>query len=577
MDVQPYLDELTPAPRAVFEHLPERRSRVRFMLDDGRGDWTAVTWQAFADQIRHLGQYFLHRGIEPGDRIAIYAPNSVPWLSAALAAQAIGAVMVPIYGSSTADQVAYVLNHSGARLLATDTPTLLRRALTAWPDCDRLEHVLTLSSDAAPLATVTDMHADGQGDVSFRRLESGLTELDDALAIGRALDDQHPRRFDDALDALSLDDPTLMLYTSGTTGPPKGVPLTHRNVATNGRDWMTINGPQIDDHPVDLLWLPFSHVFGFGEACLGNTLGFTTYLSDPRRVLDQLPTVRPSVFMSVPRYFEKLVEAAADIADDRPQRLEALQRLTGGNLCFCLSGGAGLSREVKDLFYDAGMLIIEGYGLTEASPTLTLNRPDDFDFDTVGKPLPSVDLQLADDGEILARGDSIFHGYHNNPQATEKTFTDDGWLKTGDLGRWTDDGFLQIIGRKKDILVTAAGKNISPKKIEARFADDPTIAHLVVYGDGKKYLTAGLWPNAGALEDPELLDDPQALQDFYETRVQAVNDTLASYETLKKIAVFPDRPLTVENGLLTPTLKVKRPRVYDAFGDDLDALYQEDS
>ena len=577
MDVTPYLD-LTPAPQAVFDHLPQRRTRVRFMLPDGDGDWVGMTWQAFADQIRHLGQYLLHQGIRPGDRIAIFAPNSVEWISAALATQAIGAVMVPIYGTSTADQAAYVLDHSGARILFTDTDALLRRALKALPACDHLQRLVALSDGVDPLSTLIDLQESSDEAPPLDVLETQITGIDRAIALGKALDDRHPQRFDDALQDLDLDQAALMLYTSGTTGKPKGVPLTHRNVATNGRDWMEINGPQIDDHPVDLLWLPLSHVFGFGEACLGNTLGFTTYMSDPASVLGQMESVRPSIFMSVPRYFEKLVEAADEQGQTRQETIERLQAITGGNLQFCLSGGAGLSREVKDIFYDAGMLIIEGYGLTEASPTLTLNRPDDFDFNTVGKPLPSVELKLADDGEILARGDNIFDGYHKNPSATADTFTDDGWLKTGDLGEWTDDGFLKIIGRKKDILVTAAGKNISPKKIEAHFADEPYIEHFVVYGDGKKYLTAGVWPNLQALQD-ELgkRPDDQAIRRLIEPRIEAINDDLARYQTIKNFALFPDRPLTVDNGLLTPTLKVKRKRVYDAFDQALEALYKEES
>ena len=277
--------------------------------------------------------------------------------------------------------------------------------------------------------------------------------------------------------------------------------------------------------------------------------------------------------MSVPRYFEKLVEAARDGAESRSEAIENLRKITGGQLKFCLSGGAGLSREVKELFYDADMLIIEGYGLTEASPTLTLNRPDDFDFDTVGKPLPSVELKIAEDGEILAKGDNIFDGYHKNSRATAETFTDDGWLKTGDLGRFTDDGFLQIIGRKKDILVTAAGKNISPVKIEQKFDDDPYIAHLVVYGDGKKYLVAGVWPNMETMED-KLGEAPgeQAIRSLIEPRIEQTNAQLARYETIKKFTII-DEPLTVDNGFLTPTLKVKRPKVYEAFREEFEELY----
>ena len=262
---------------------------------------------------------------------------------------------------------------------------------------------------------------------------------------------------------LDIDQPAQMLYTSGTSGNPKGVPLTYRNVGVNGRDWLVCNAPLIEEGDRDLLWLPMSHIFGFGELCLGNLLGWETYMATPADVLDLLPGVAPQVFMSVPAYWEKIARAIGAGGDPH----EALTRVTGGRLRFCLSGGAGLKVEIKQTLHQHGLLIIEGYGLTETSPTLTLNRPDAFRFDTVGKVLPSVELKLADDGEILARGENVFSGYYKDPNATAAAFTEDGWFCTGDVGRWTADGFLQIVDRKKDILVNSGGKNIPPANIEA--------------------------------------------------------------------------------------------------------------
>jgi long-chain acyl-CoA synthetase len=252
--------------------------------------------------------------------------------------------------------------------------------------------------------------------------------------------------------------------------------------------------------------------------------------------------------------------------------------ITGGKLTFCLSGGAGLKREVKELFHRCGILIIEGYGLTETSPTLTMNTPEAFRFDTVGKVFPSVQVKLAEDGEILARGDSVFLGYHKDEAATREAFTDDGWFKTGDVGRFTDDGFLQIIDRKKDILVTAGGKNVPPANIEIRFRDDPFILHVVVYGDAKRYLTAGVWLNDDAVRAhlaqqgvaPEAA--AAAIQALVQQSFDKVNAELASYESLKKFAVI-ETPLTVADGLLTATLKVRRKKVYERFRDVFEALY----
>jgi long-chain acyl-CoA synthetase len=286
--------------------------------------------------------------------------------------------------------------------------------------------------------------------------------------------------------------------------------------------------------------------------------------------------VKPTVFFSVPSHWEKLAIQA--MHEPVPAtRLEKFKAMTGGKLKFCLSGGAGLKREVKDFFYSCGALIIEGYGLTETSPTLTLNRPDAFRFDSVGKPVPSVELRLAEDGEILARGPNVFGGYHKDAEATAEAFTADGWFKTGDVGRFTEDGFLQIIDRKKDILVTAGGKNVPPANIELRFRDDPFIANVVVYGEGKKFLVAGVWLNEEAvatqLRDVAPEGRDAARRALVQKRLDEANAELASYETLKKFTIFTEA-LTVENEMLTASFKVRRKKVYEKFRESFEALYE---
>ncbi len=581
MDITPFTD-LKIAPRAVFDSLDQRRSRVRFMLPDfthgatGK-DWRAVTWGAFAEQIRNAALFLGAGTLKSGDRGCVFAANRVEWISAALAIQAAGGVMVPIYPASMPEQAAYVVRHCDAKVVFVDGDALLARIFEAWDSYQGVEKIVLLDDAMDPAKVLTKLQAKGKAVPAFADVERVITTWSRAMALGAARDRDEPTAFETTMNAVSLDQPGLMLYTSGTSGNPKGVPLTHRNVATNGLDWLKCNAPLVEEGMVDLLWLPMSHIFGFGEACLGNSLGWVSYLVDPRAVLDKLTEVRPHVFMSVPSVWEKLATLSAD--EDPAKRREKLARVTGGNFRFCLSGGAGLKREVKDLFHAAGLLIVEGYGLTETSPTLTLNRPDAFRFDSVGKPLPSVELKLAEDGEILARGPSVFSGYHKDAAATAEAFTEDGWFKTGDVGRFTDDGFLQIIDRKKDILVTAGGKNVPPANIEIRFADDPFVAHVVVYGEGKKYLVAGVWLNeeavAAELGDVGADALPAARRALVQSRIDKVNAALASYESIKDFAIM-DRPLTVEGGLLTATLKVRRKKVYETFRERFEALYLVD-
>lgn len=576
MDVSDYLD-VKPAPRAVFDDLEERRTRPRFMLPTDGGDWRSVTWGEFAGEIRRCALYLDDLGVGRGDRAALFAPNSIPWLSAAFGTQSAAGAFVPIYDSSTGEQARYVIEHSDARVVFADTEEILTRIIGEWDAYEEVERLVVLGDEESALEAHARVREE-QGDAPrWAEIEERLVSWERVQAVGGQIESDRPERFDALLDGVALEDTAFMLYTSGTTGKPKGVPLTHQNVGANGRDWVEINGPQIDEDAVDLCWLPFSHVFGFGEISLGNTLGFTTYVTNPGDVLDQMGEVRPSVFMSIPRYWEKIAQRAM-AGESQAEQRELLEEVTGGRLQFCLSGGAGLKREIKEFFLEHDLFITEGYGLTEASPTLTMNRPDEYRFDSVGKPFPSVEVKLADDGEILARGPNIFEGYHENPRATEAAFTEDGWLKTGDLGEWTDDGFLKIVGRKKDILVTAGGKNIAPAHIEQKVDDDPLIEHLVVYGDGEKYLTAGVWIDEEVAEErldgDKLTGDERdrALRGVVESRIESLNDELPSYETIKDFVVF-DEPLTVENGCLTPTMKVKRNKVYEKFGDRLDALY----
>lgn len=559
---------------------PELRDRPRFMVPAGREDgagateeWTPVTWADLSARVQRLGSFLLDRGVDRGVNVAVLCNTRLEWGVAALGLLAARGSLVPVYPTSTPEHLAHILGHSEAAALVVETPEHLARVLSVW-DRVRVRTIVTVEPmDVQQLAREAGLDPAAIASLTF--------PLEQAEQLGAASLQGAPRRVLDRTAAIQLDDVAYLVYTSGTTGLPKGVPLTHRNVGVSGADWMEVNSHLIREGDVDLLWLPMSHLYGLGELCLGNQVGFTTYLSDPLHALLHMPRVRPHVFMSVPAYWEKLMQLARGTAEEPSEQHAALTKLTGGRLRFCLSGGAGLAREVKDFFFAAGLLIIEGYGLTECSPNLTFNRHDDFDFDTVGKPVPSVELRLAHDGEILARGDNVFAGYFKDPGATAAVFDDEGWFHTGDLGRWTDDGFLQIVGRKKEILVTAGGKNIPPVNIEQRFKDFPLVTHVMVHGDGKKYLTALVdIDDAVAVERLRAAgvpaDEPRrsdVVRAWVQQCIDQVNQGLARHETIKAFCIAPE-PLTVESNLLTPTLKLRRNNITARHGEMLEALYR---
>jgi long-chain acyl-CoA synthetase len=575
MDVTPYL-ALRTAPQVLFDHLDVRRHRARFMLPAKGGGWTPFTWEDFARDVRALGGFLAEGNLGPGDRAVIFAPNRVEWACAALAIQAVQGVMVPVYPASTSEQAAYVISHSDARVIFVDTAPLLARVFEAWDACSNVVRVVVLDHELNVQEVLAALRAKGKIVPSDEAVQARVVSWKEAHKHGSAWDSAHAGVLDGLLENVDYDSPGMMLYTSGTSGNPKGVPLTHRNVGSNTQDWLRNNATLLPENGVDILWLPMSHIFGFGEMGLGNLLGFTTYMTDPTKALACLPELRPDVFMSVPAYWEKIAVQAMYEPTDEARRAK-FAAITGGRLRFCLSGGAGLKQEIKEFFYAQGVLILEGYGLTETSPTLTLNSPGAFRFDSVGKALPSVEVKLADDGEILARGPNVFKGYHKDPTATLEAFTDDGWFKTGDVGRWTDDGFLQIIDRKKDILVTAGGKNVPPANLEIRFADEPLLSHVVVYGDGKRYLVAGLWPNEqeviARFGDTHTDARDKAVRAALTTVVARINEKLASYENIKRFEVFYE-PLTVNAGLLTASMKVRRKKVYETFRARFEALYE---
>ncbi|MBF0488624.1 MAG: long-chain fatty acid--CoA ligase [Nitrospirae bacterium] len=547
---------------------------VRFVVPLSGGGQLNLTWRDFLSYASRAALYLSHLGVGLDTKVAVYAKNRIQWPICLMAIHACRGVFVPVYHSNTPGEVAYILTHSDSEVLITELD-MLPTVYKIWSRLPLIKKIILM-----------DMRADStRGGADFEELKDKIVFMDDVYAAGEGLLSDAPDGFKRLAELITKDDVSAILYTSGTTGPPKGVVLTYENLYVNAGDWIDVLSPLIPDTMVDLLWLPMSHIFGWGELGLGNTLGFTTYFTTPVAVLSDMPAVRPTIFISVPAYWEKLYLTAKASSGHKDDQIAKLRELTGGRLRFCLSGGAGLKREIKEFFYDAGLLLIEGYGLTECSPTLTMNKKDDFDFDTVGKPFPRVELRLAPDGEILAKGLNIFREYYKDLAATKEAFDADGWFKTGDLGEFTPRGFLKIKGRKKELIVTSGGKNISPQLIELRFKDDPYVEHVVVYGDERKYLTALITLKQDAIaayakqrgitfsEFSKLVTN-EAIIALVQNNIDKINNDLASFETIKKFHIY-DGHLTPDSGFLTPSLKLRRKNIYEAFKDRLDALYVE--
>jgi long-chain acyl-CoA synthetase len=536
--------------------LAQGRTSPAYLAETAEG-WRPVSWDAAGRRVDELAHGLLARGVRRGDAVGILARTSLEWVLLDWALMSIGAVVVGLYPTSSAKEVAYILDHS--------------------------EAVLVVVEDEEQRAKV-----EGRNVLSF-------AELDALAAEGRAAAAEDPGAVERARDEVAEDDLATLIYTSGTTGPPKGCMLTHRNCAVAATRVDT-QLTQPDD--VLLLFLPLAHSFGrivnHSHPFHGYTLAL---LADPVGAVRAIPEVRPTALPAVPRVFEKIragIEAGfaettgvkralVDWAlrtgahrDERRIRAAIADRLVfskvkqrlGGRLRIGLSGGAPLATEHLEFFRTIGLLVVEGYGLTETASSCTVNRPDSYRFGTVGEPVDGCEVRLAEDGELLVRSRTIFTGYYKDEEATRAAFTDDGWFRTGDVGEIDADGFVRITDRKKDLIITAGGKNIAPQNLENALKAHREISQALVVGDRRPYVAAlvtldpdttrGLTPEDAQRRVQEIVDD--------------VNRDRARVEQIKRFRIL-DRDFTQDEGELTPTLKLKRRVVQEHYADDIEALY----
>jgi long-chain acyl-CoA synthetase len=554
------------------------RSTPAYLVQDGDA-WHPFSWTEANERVEGYANGLLALGVRKGDAFSILGSSRVEWALFDFALGSIGAIAAPIYANSSTKDTAYILDHSESIGVLCEDETQLAKATEARAGIPRLQHVLTYA------------------------------DLDDLAARGRAYAAEHPTALDDARAAIEENDLFTYIYTSGTTGPPKACMITHRN-------YYDMVGA-VDDVPrfiggddVILLYLPLAHNFGRCLHLLAGYVGCTiAFCPDPLRVGEFAPVVKPTVLPSVPRVFEKVhtaVRASFDEAtglkrklidwalrvgrrvselrqqdEPVPAGLALQHRLAdrlvyskvkaklGGRLRLPISGGAPLAKEIAEFFHTIDIAIMEGYGQTECTTASNVNMPTRFRFGTVGPAIPGVEVRTTDDGEILVRGPNVFAGYYKDEQATREVLDDGGWLHTGDIGH-IDDGFLTITDRKKDIIVTAQGKNVAPQNIENELKGSKYVSQALVVGDRRPYLTALI-----TLDEAETakLDDGVDARSLVEGVVEEYNREKASFEQVKRFAILP-RDFSTEEDEVTPTMKLRRKIVAEHFADEIEELYR---
>lgn len=578
---------------SVFIHERDDPDHVIFQrLVDGV--WTDVTCKQAAEQIRSTALGLIARGVNPGDRVALLAATRYEWPIIDFAIQAVGALTVPIYETSSAEQVKFVLDNSGAVLVFAETDA----------HADKIDHLI---GELPHLREVL-------------RIEGSGTPALEALAeAGKSLD---ARQLEDRLAAIKSTDPVTLIYTSGTTGTPKGCQLTHSNLVYEIRGAKEAFPALLDKGEKMLVFLPLAHVLAraITLAAFANkvTLGFT---SDIKNLVPTFAVFKPTLVVSVPRVFEKvyntaeqnarndgkgrIFEIAANTAIDYSRAQDTggpglllrakhavfdrlvygkLRAALGGACRGAISGGAPLGERLGHFYRGVGLTIYEGYGLTETSAAITVNRIDDLKIGSVGKLLPGNSMRLNEDDELLVRGGVVFNGYWRNEEETKAVFSD-GWFHTGDLGAIDDDGFLTIIGRKKEIIVTAGGKNVAPAILEDRLRAHPLISQAMAVGDAKPFVGALITIDPEAIEGwkernnksatasvGDLATDPDLVAEI-ELAVKEANQAVSKAEAIRKFRILPV-DFTEDTGELTPTMKVKRKVVAQKFAADIEAIYE---
>lgn len=587
---------------AMIEDSIQKHANKPALAYKQKGDtYQDISYSDFGDSIQQLSNGLRSLGVEKGDRIAIISENRPEWAISDFSILKIGAINVPMFSTLTAAQVGYILNDSGAKIICVSTVKQLEKVVTIRDNVETLETIILYDS-------------------TEDELPDGVVSYVDVCENGKDVETENDNN-------ITEDDIATIIYTSGTTGNPKGVMLTHANFLFNFNACKSL--VDVGETDVLLSFLPLSHVF---ERLGGHYVPLFSgakiaYAESTFTVAQNMQEVSPTVMLSVPRLYETMhdrvlraVEAgsslkqkifhwgvavgskvSSSIQQGRNPSLmlsikqgiadklvfAKLKAATGGSLRFFISGGAALPQSIAEFFHAAGILILEGYGLTETSPVISLNYPEKWKFGTVGEPVPGIEVQIAEDGEILTRGPHVMKGYFNNDEATAEVIDSDGWFYTGDIGIIDEDGFIKITDRKKNIIVLSNGKNVAPQPIESQLIQSPFINQIMLVGNERKNVAALIVPNFDALNswgkenevdtsDMSAMLKTREVHQLIQKEIRERLTDFADFEQVRRFAVL-EREFSQEEDEMTPTLKLKRNVIIEKFSDEIEGMYPEES
>ncbi|MHB9096313.1 MAG: AMP-dependent synthetase/ligase [Syntrophales bacterium] len=592
-----------PTVPGIFMHQAARFGDRVLKLSKQEGCWQETTWRQAHVNLRRTAMGLVAAGVRPGDRVGIVSRTRSEWSDTDLAALAAGAIVVGIYPTASAWEQEQIIRHSGCRLIFVENDLLLERLLAIRKTCGLPERLVVFETAGAGLA-------------------DGVSSFAQFKGQGDAFDRQEPGRFDATWRAVKPGDIATIAYTSGTTGPPKGAVITHANLYFTAINAVSTQNLTADDFGI--AYLPLTHMLQRMSVYAALHAGIRgVYAESIDKLIDNCRELKPTIQVGVPRIFEKIHARIMQRIDDGSplrRRLFAwamevgrrsapyrkagrslplalslthaladrlvfarIRELFGGRVKHLISGSAPMAPELLEFYYAAGLLVLEGYGLTETVAPVSVNRPGHFKFGTVGQLIGGIEAKLGEESELLLRGRGLFSGYYRDPEATAQAIDADGWFSTGDIAQIDAEGFITITDRKKELIITAGGKNIAPQNIELLLRSHPCISQVMVHGDRRKYLIALITLDEAEIRDfaarekipagsPETLAAHPRIRSLVEEHVEAVNARLAPYEAIRRFAIL-SHDFTEAAGEMTPTLKIRRKEITRIYGDLLDTLY----